>query len=554
MNRKRVKYLCLVVTIVLILGMLSGCGQTSSNGTVGTNTAGVSADVTTAQASEQEDTSPITFTALDYNGEKEWGTDEISKEITKETGVTLQYLPTGDDSNSKLLILLASGDIPDLILQGLFSTVESKYVAAGAVLQLDDLVNHYASNIKSEVGDDYLNLMRTQHDGKLYSLPSWYQNPVMKSGNGALMMRQDILSEFAPDKANGDGYFTYDEYLNVLKQVKQKYPNMVGYLPNGENIEWWVMWVFRGFEGIYNYSVQGDQVKLYYEDPMLLDAYKFLNNIMRSGLSDPGWATMRTDSFYQKVASGDVFSTTSAYWDQDTPNAALEQAGKGQMMPYKLVGSGVDPSKLTLGGTNLLGWDSIMIGKNCKDPERAIKFLDFMASQKGQKLIRFGVEGQQWDMVNGQITPKQDVIDANKAGGDSWNGFNKSIGIDTYYWMVRATAPDRYTSIVDYVSKNGTPDPVTAMANKTLSDTAYAQDIFSGLDPDANTPEDLIAQKCKDIFLQSSVGIINAKSEDECESLYNKMLKDLANAEAAKVDKVYTDKFNAKKDAYGWNP
>lgn len=241
MNRKMVKGVCLLLAMVLMFSLLPACGQTSekpgNNAEATTNTS--------QQAGGEEDLTPITFTTLDYNGEKEWGTDEISQEITKLTGVTLEYLPVGNNGSEKLIILLASGEIPDLIRESLFSTTENKYVAADAVLQLDELVEKYGGDIKKEVSDEYLNLMRSQHNGKLFALPCWYTRPFVGSGNGALMMRKDILAEFAPDKAGGDGYFTFAEYLELLKQVKAKYPDMTGYLPNGENLEWWVLWALR---------------------------------------------------------------------------------------------------------------------------------------------------------------------------------------------------------------------------------------------------------------------------------------------------------------------
>ena len=495
---------------------------------------------------------PVTFTTLDFNGEKEWGTDEISKEITNQTGVSLDYLPVGNSGSEKLIILLASGDIPDLIAESLFSVTESKYVAAGAVLQLDDLVAKHGPDIKKEVGDDYLNLMRTQHDGKLYALPNWYQKPIAQSANGALMIRKDLLAEFEPAKAQGEGYFTFDEFSNLLGRVKAKYPQMVGFAPVGGELEWWVMWTFRGFMGIQNYSVQGDQVKFYFRDPKMLEAYKYLNGLVRKGYADPEWATLNWQTFNQKAAQGTVFSMVGSYWNAMEPSAALMQEGKGQFLPYKLVGPGADPAHLPLGGTNMLGWGGIMVGKNVKDPVRMMQFLNFMASEKGQLLAWFGIQGKHWDMVGGKVTPKPDVLQAYKAGGDTWGVLNTAVGFGKWDWMVRSTSPSRPITIPGYIAETEAKSELDAMASKTLGDTAYAQDIFIGIEPDPNTPEDLITQRVKDIWLQASTAIINAKTDAQMMDLYNKMMKDLEDAGVAQVEKILTEKFNKRKAAFGW--
>jgi len=433
MERMRIKVLSLVLAVVFLFGLLSGCG---ASGNEPGSTTGGKADSTQSS----EDLSPITFTALCYNGEKDWGKDEISKEITRLTGITLQYIPVGNDADEKCNILLASGDIPDLILQSLWGNIENKYVAAGAVLQLDDLVDQYGPNIKSAYGKG-LDLLRSRYDGKLYTLSCWYNPTSAGSPNGAFMMRKDILKEFEPEKAEGNGYFTFEEYISLLKKVKAKYPDMIPYLPCGENLQWWVLWPLRGFMGIYNYSVQGDDVKFYYRDPKFVEAYKLLNTIYREGLTDPEWAVMKRDPFMEKCASGKVFSSSGAYWDLTDANSVLAKDGEDkQFFPYKVVGPGADPDNLPVGGTPALGWDCVMIGKNCKDPARLMKLLDFFASKEGHRLCYFGIEGTHYDLIDGKPVPKENIIASVKDG--SWDDVQKAVGFGNWSWAIIDTRWD----------------------------------------------------------------------------------------------------------------
>lgn len=538
MTDRLIKRMSIILSVLFMLGILGACGTKEGK----------------KESESGENLKPITYTALDYNGEKEWGKDEISQEITKRTGITLQYIPIGSNGDEKCNILLASGDIPDIILQNLWGSIEKKYVAARAVLQLDELVEKHGPNIKEAYGDA-LDLLRSEHKGKLYTLSCWYQKPFVGFPNNALLMRKDILKEFEPQKVEGEGYFTFEEYLELLRKVKAKYPDMIGYLPNGESLGGWVLWSMRGFLGINNYSIQGDQLKLYYQDPKFFEAYKLLNTIFREGLADPEWPVLKNDPFMEKCASGKVFSSTGSYWDLGDANNVLEKEDKEKIfLPYKLVGPDTDPQKLPLGGTPGLGWDSVMIGKNCKEPERLVKFLDFCASQEGHRLMYFGIEGKHYDLVNDSPVPKDFIVKAMR-DGNYWDTIYQTVGLQKWSWAIIDTRGNDTGDPFDpwaYLSRKDGKAPIDVAAFKTLGDTAYDETIFKGIEPDAGTPEALISQKCEDIFIQASPRIINAASEAECISLFEKMQKDLELAGVEKVNKILTENFKRRRDVFDW--
>ena len=69
------------------------------------------------------------------------------------------------------------------------------------------------------------------------------------------------------------------------------------------------------------------------------------------------------------------------------------------------------------------------ITTNAKDPVRAIKFLDYLASEEGQVLTNWGIEGKQYNVVDGKRIIPQDVN--NKKINDAAN-FQKETGIGLY--------------------------------------------------------------------------------------------------------------------------
>ena len=51
------------------------------------------------------------------------------------------------------------------------------------------------------------------------------------------------------------------------------------------------------------------------------------------------------------------------------------------------------------------GWLATVIPKTCKDPERAIRFLEYLASVEGHSDVSWGIEGDtyqdRWQAPNG---------------------------------------------------------------------------------------------------------------------------------------------------------
>jgi len=77
-----------------------------------------------------------------------WDTP-VGKKITELTGVKLktEYL-VGADARQKAGVMIASGDYPDIILPG---EATGDFVAAGALIPLDDYIEKYGENIKKDL-------------------------------------------------------------------------------------------------------------------------------------------------------------------------------------------------------------------------------------------------------------------------------------------------------------------------------------------------------------------------------------------------------------------
>ncbi|ACS99974.1 ABC transporter substrate-binding protein [Paenibacillus sp. JDR-2] len=545
MNSK--KWMLSLLTAVMSVSLISACSSNSSDKPSSNSNTGSANTGTNDSATKDPSTDPITITFFDKNTGDKFD-NAIAKEITKRTGVTIEIQqPTGNPTE-KLNLMLASDDLPDMIMFDRSSDLVAKYTEAGSIIPLDDLIEKYGPDVKEMYGD-VLNKTRYK-DGKNYYLSNWYgleHEPVF-----GFNMRKDIVKELAPDKADGGVPFTQSEFKQLLTDFKAKYPQMDGkdtiaLTMDGEN---WggTLGTFKGMFGLMPYYEHDGKLQYDVKDPKYKDMILYMNDLYRSGLMDKEWAINKRQVWEQKIATGTIFSSTGAYWDLGNSNTILkkDKGEESQLFAYKVVADGVDPSKTTYGGRSSLGWDAIAITKKNKNPERTMQFINFLASEEGQYLLMWGIEGVHWDMKDGKHVPRPETLQAFK---DDWAAYTKETGIRKWTWFVK-NGP----------GKDGTPydlpgryerAPVDQMAIKNLSDSIFDTAIYDGISPQGGTPEALSEQKISDITKQAITKAIMAPTADEASSIFDKMLSDMKGAGDEKVEAVYTTNYESRKQL--WN-
>ncbi|TFE19897.1 extracellular solute-binding protein [Cohnella luojiensis] len=535
--------------------MLAACGSDNEKPSASPSASETGAPAT-GEASESAsasapDSKPITFTFFDQNVGDAFN-NPVAQEVTKRTGVMLEIQqPTGNPSE-KLNLMLASNDLPDLMAISRGDLL-NKYIAAGALTPLNDLIDQYGPHIKEMYGDM---LNKTRHtDGKNYYLANWYgleQYPIF-----GFLMRMDVLKELgAVDKAENGQPFTAQEFVDLLKSYKAKYPTVDGKSTypltfNGENTGA-ITGTFKGMFGLMPYYETNGEIKADVKDPKYIEMIKFMNSLYTQGLIDPEWATNKTAQYEQKLSSGTIFSTADAFWNAGKPNAILKEEAKdqtkkeeAQFFPYKVVADGVDPAKTTFGPKSSLGWDGIGISKSNKDPVRAIQFLDFLASEEGQYLLMWGVEGVHWDMKDGKHVPKPEVLEGFKK---DWGGYSLKSGIRKWTWTIK-NGPGSDGTPYDLIGRYET-DKVADLAIKNLADTSFDTAPYDNLGPSGGTPEAIMQQKVNELSSKYFPRMVMAPNEGEAVKLYEKMLQEMETAGLSKLEKVYTENFTKRAELW----
>ena len=108
-----------------------------------------------------------------------------------------------------------------------------------------------------------------------------------------------------------------------------------------------------------------------------------------------------------------------------------------------------------------MGGYGIAISSTCKDPVRAIKFLDFLASDEVQVLNNWGIEGKHYMMKDGKRVVPQEVQD--RINNDN-TAFTKESGIGFYWNMMAHYGDGAKDPSGNYYTKNFPEQLVAATA------------------------------------------------------------------------------------------
>ncbi len=152
--------LALTLTATLV-----ACG-----GNGGSRAAGTEGDA--ASGTKGDDLKPITFTYFSEDSSTNWNNmkDEVGKVITEKTGVTLDAEFAVGDPVQKISLIAAISNYPDLIAA---KADVGKLVDAGAVIDLTELIDKHAPNIKKMLGDKLVRTKYSLDDQAIYAIPTW---------------------------------------------------------------------------------------------------------------------------------------------------------------------------------------------------------------------------------------------------------------------------------------------------------------------------------------------------------------------------------------------
>lgn len=366
------------------------------------------------QAKESGTKSDVTLTAFGGTVEAgvfkgDWPVFELAKE---QTGIGIEgVLPdTVTDYGQELSLMLASGDVPDIVQASAGDFF--KYGKEGAFEPLEDLIAKHAPNIQKFLDENpEVKVRATGSDGHIWYIP-FIQDGDAQSG---WWIRQDWL-----DKLNLEIPTTVEEYEEVLTAFANEDPN-----GNGKKDE--VPYFHRDLtfmNGINELmSLWGAHPSFYLKDDKVVFgptedsfklAYENMNRWYDKGLIDPEIYTRKNarDVLLAENLGGsthDFFASSGNY------NEKLAETIDGFNFvpiapPANINGEKIEPTSRIK--ARELGW---AMGAQSKNKEEVIKYFDYWFTEEGRRAANFGIEGDTYEMVDGKPQLTDKVLKSDKA-------------------------------------------------------------------------------------------------------------------------------------------
>lgn len=361
---------------------------------------------------------PMQLVFFNMDGISDSWIDPVAQKITEKTGIALKTLYPSRGSNEAIDLMLTDGEYPDLIFA---KGDANKLVEANALVDLEPLIEEYGPNIKTLYGADYKRLRYSAEKPHIYQLCSNTVNKEIYTTSGSAQLQWAVLKE-----QDYQIPYTLAEYEAQIKAYLAAHPETDGKPTIGISLcctDWrWYITLSNPSASIAEaapdngqWLIDGENVTYLHAGPNQKEYYTWLNRMYWEGVLDPEFATQTFDDYKQKIVSGRVLGLLDADWNFAEAQKELLRTGKTEHsyagLPVTLHKDAVCPSLYNWGLSP--GW-GVGITTACQDPERAVKFLDWLCSEEGQVLIHWGIEGENYtvDASGRRVRCQKDIDDS----------------------------------------------------------------------------------------------------------------------------------------------
>ncbi len=521
------KTLILILTLCILI-TFTACGttptesstppETSAATTAATTAAATTAAATTEAATEPAMIEPVTLTC--FVGHSWYPIDTftgiIAEQITKDTGVTLDFTIAAD--GNQLGVLIASGDLPDLV----YTDAQLDKLSDAAISHsYDDLIAQY--NIDWPIDPiSRGNASRFSADGKIYFVRNhapapgeWENAKIGAPMTGSLLYRDDIYKALGSPK-----FDTLEDFEAILGMVKDKYPDLIPYTFN-EHHRFGAFKNFTGLSGLSFLKQDDGSYKYNANTEGYKDLMKMINGWFRKGYMNADNFVLTGDNlnFYK---TGKAFSETSCTQNcNKSSHDAMVQVDPS----FKSVESKPLGDKYTY-ATSDTGWSGTFITQNCSNPEAAIKYMQYMFTPYAQKLCQMGREGIDYTLDASGIPVYSAEWQAASADTEL---FNKTFNPWLYFGGAESVeATGRCASLPNYATEY---EPQYKLIRDSYENLPW----ISASEPVGEMDEKIIYDKIKDMLKPMEAKMIMSASDAEFTKNYDEYL---AAMKAAGLDEL----------------
>lgn len=516
------------ITALLMMFLMSGLTACSESEQAEDKGASTKADFTEQiqslnlnleEPSWKLDTTPVNltwFVGAEWYGHT-WGESLTSKYVTQKTGVNVEFEVSTGEPSEMLSRMLTTGSLPDLITIGSWESAVNKLRESNLVYALDELADQYDPYFYKVAGDGALQWYR-QEDGHTYVIPNDAYSPEqmrstgLTGANQTFLVRKDLYESMGkPDLTTPKGF------LNALQLLKNQYSVYKGQLIS----PFWAQG--NASYGMTEYlqnllAIPHEQNGKVYDrmtDPDYIEWLKTFRIAYEQGLINVDFLVDSSAQVQEKTNQAQYFMMIREWTDISDLNSKLEVLTNQSSYYIAVDGprsSRGESAKLFPGSMD--GWMVTMISKSTENPERAIRFLTYLASEEGQRDLFLGKEGETWAMKNGKPQLTAAMVQLHDTDRER---LEKEYGIMDTYWMLRNPA---------FVNKWR---PENAQSIKQMEKFANQQadlnsGIYKGLDPIGDSDIALAWSRISQNWEEVMPELITAKDEAAFDKIFENFL------------------------------
>ena len=414
------KALATFLCMALCVSALSGCGNEDS-GTKEQSSQPQSEQGGQTEGASDDDSNvkpvgeypiveePITLKIMGRKdpGAPDWDELELFKRLTEITNIQFEFemLENSVFSEQKN-IALVGGEYPDMIWRddSAATTDEETYGPQGIFLELSDLIDRYAPNIKAmlEANPD-VKAAITSLDGKIYGLPYVFTTATTQGHTGFFDSRwmENVGITKVPE--------TTDELYEMLKAFKEQDANGNGD-PNDEipftcvglntTMRDLLIPAFTGVPDGLSFNVKDGEVVYAPALPEYKEFLLYAHKLYEEGLLDPEFSSHTTQQWQAKMKSDmcGVYSGSTTGLDPDTTTT--------KQLSLPPLTSPTNSQKILKKPLYLYPGRAFITDK-CENPEAAMRLLDMFYATEENAVSGFcgttvfaGWEGEHWEYTD----------------------------------------------------------------------------------------------------------------------------------------------------------
>lgn len=413
MRNKRVLSL-LTATAVLAAG-ITGCQSAGKeNASQAPNNGAESGQAEEIQKSEKSERVSIEIVSGDSVELPPEGENFINKALSEavDADVTFSILGSGSDYATALNVRITGGDAPDVFAVPAKTDATNtkvinkdtmyKYADDGVIMCLDPYLDQLGAVMEFTGGVQNADL----YGGEAYLIPVKKEETVWTAN----MIRADWM-----EAVGGTEPTTPEELLDLCKKFTFEDPD-----GNGKNDTYGLsgpgLKVFNTILNVYGGSVSNDilikdgEVTSSLMSPHMQEGLEMCKAFVDAGVVDPDMVANTSEVADDKAIQG-LFGMTNAsfaglmrqsYQDKVhavNPNARWELTGALEGPDGQYCGL------LDRSDTQARYVISKQVEQDSAKLDKVIKLLNYLASEEGQRLVCYGVEGDHYNIEEGQVVP-----------------------------------------------------------------------------------------------------------------------------------------------------